>query len=244
MPRPPSQDLLDAVELIQLGKTPAELKEMGYKHDMSYRAARIAKAGLAFAPTPPSSGNGGKSTKRLVLSDTSPNKRDKTITPMAIGQVGGTTDYITQVPTIKRMRYPEFLSKAKFVLQRELHWPIQDMPDEDILDSIIYFYLRDRGFLLDAYYKVESVQELRRISHVSAETGEITPLVEEVDHATGPRTEQSRTDAPGGHAGDSQHGAGEGSGEEGEAGGDEIQRRRAGQDGGPIRTGGEQDEPA
>lgn len=247
MPRPPSQDLLDAVELIQQGKTPAELKEMGYKHDMSYRAARLVRGHKAFSGK--SGGGTGVITvpdvprKEIVLDTTLPGKRDRLITPTVIGHVGGVSDYVSATPTITRFKYPEFLPRARLILKEKFHWPIDQMPLDDILDCIIYYFFLDRGFVLDAYYQVENIEELKRIFYADGETGEIRPLAKEVIHATGARSQSpipADGDEPGGGTSNP---TGEGAVSEGEAGGNEIQRRGFGQDGSPGGGRGKENEP-
>lgn len=125
-----------------------------------------------------------------------PDRKDAIVTPQGqLQQVDmpALAQSLALQPRTMRMPVPEYLFTGMVIAMREFGWPL--MSPVDFIDTVIMEFMRDRGFLLGGYFKVEDLKELTKIYTVSMETGEVKPIME-VEDAVQARTQNPSTAKP------------------------------------------------
>ena len=187
MPRGRAPDkLMEAMDLIKdKGVTAADLEQMGYGHDLAYRAQRYAKTAGMVSPilikrTTAASKKPAVTTS-IIPSDGIEGDKDNTQFVTKEGTLTQTTDRpafaqsMAFNPRVMRLPVPVYLESGIMAAHHKWNWPIDIRPD-DFIDTVIKMFFRFVGVELagpGAYYEPNDLRELLATYELNERTGEI-----------------------------------------------------------------------
>lgn len=159
--------------LIDGKKTPSQVISMGFSHYPAYhvkdcldhgtKPPSLDDAYIASAPLPTSWEDMKKKPKGLKTGSDKP--KDKELTPAKTGKSTKDDGQKEMTPGSIRFvgirvdcQFTPIMYLAKQAAAEEWNWP-PNMPLEDFLDTVLYWFFKDRGITLQGYVVDEEIKQ-------------------------------------------------------------------------------------
>lgn len=183
----PSQPdkLTAAMELISQGKTPSQLKAMGFGNDTAYRAKRAVESGVI----PTASGRAVKVDPDAPETVNISERPSTDILSTVRGVLG-----LAVKPRVLNMPTPELLYPAMVISIEEWNW--SPMAPQDFIDTVLDKFIRATGIEHNAYIYTARLEAI--VNFARKHGFKFTNEEEEVEHGSSEPTRPTCEDSKSG----------------------------------------------